>query len=340
MGRTYAVGLIGVGAFGQFLLRAYQQMPEVEVRAIAAAHPERARAVAQQFGIPRFYAPGEALLEDPEIEVVVIATPPDTHVAFACAAAERGKHFVCEKPLALSPEGAQQVIEAVQRSGVRASVNYVMRYMPVYERLRELIREAVLGKLVGWSFLNAAERPRQEWFFAPERSGGILLEHGVHFYDLAFWLVGEAFVPTATGGDGVTEAWSFGLFPSVGCHGLFWHSFRGAPHRGECQYLCVVGEEAIAIAEGWIPTVLRLRSRRGEEVLVHGLDAETLYRQAVQQVLRELLHWLEHPEEPPRVGLEDARRSVAVAWEAVRCRVTAEGFHPWSSSGVMGRTPS
>jgi hypothetical protein len=81
MGRTYAVGLIGVGAFGQFLLRAYQQMPEVEVRAIAAAHPERARAVAQQFGIPRFYAPGEALLEDPEIEGVALldATNP-SHV--------------------------------------------------------------------------------------------------------------------------------------------------------------------------------------------------------------------------------------------------------------------
>jgi|LJSS01.1.fsa_nt_gb predicted dehydrogenase len=312
-------------------------MAEVELYAVAAAHYERARAIAEQFGIPRAYAPAEALLADPEVDVVVIATPPSTHSALARAAVEAGKHFICEKPLALSPEEANVLCELVRKAGIRATVNYVMRYMPVYERLRELLRNGAIGNVQAFIFLNAAPRPQQAWFFQPEQSGGILVEHGVHFYGLATWLLQDDFLPTVTLGDALLEAWSWGTFRESGCTGLFWHSFRKQPGTGEVQQLVLVGEAATVLVEGWIPTVLKLVTEHGTETLLQTPERQQLYQRALQQILRELLHWIEHPERPPRVSLEDACRSLAVAVEARR-RTKLDS--PWSSSAATSVTPS
>lgn len=174
------VGIIGYGGFGRFLHSAWSALPAVDV--VALADPQ----VRLPEGVRGYRSP-EALLEDAEVEVVSICTPPATHAPLACAALARGKHVLVEKPLATTLAGADAIIRAAGQAGRVVGINYVMRYTPIAEQLLAWSRAGTFGPLRRVTVENEAQDealPADHWFWQPEVSGGILVEHAVHFIDL------------------------------------------------------------------------------------------------------------------------------------------------------------
>jgi len=178
----HRIGIIGYGGFGQFLHRAWATMDRVQVAAVADMDPGR------NPGSPvRFYRQWEELTDDPGIDLVVIATPPFTHADMACEAMTRGKHVLIEKPMATSLENARRIMDLRDKTGQVAGIDYMLRFNPLVEALASLTHSGVFGALRRAVVENYAQDeilPPGHWFWDREISGGILVEHGVHFFDL------------------------------------------------------------------------------------------------------------------------------------------------------------
>jgi predicted dehydrogenase len=139
------------------------------------------------------YADRTSLLEDPEVTVVSIATEPATHAVFAVEAMEAGKHVIVEKPLALTPSDAHRVMDTARRTGRVATVDHVLRHHPLENAVETIARDELLGPLRTFALANHAivdVIPPSHWFWDEARSGGILVEHGIHFFDLAARMAG------------------------------------------------------------------------------------------------------------------------------------------------------
>ncbi|GAG41312.1 unnamed protein product, partial [marine sediment metagenome] len=135
----------------------------------------------------RFYHRWEELAADPDVEIVVIATPPFTHADMACEALSRGKHVLIEKPMATSLEDARRIMDLRDKTGRVAGIDYMLRFNPLVEALAAITHSGVLGELRRAIVENYAQDeilPQDHWFWDRELSGGILVEHGVHFFDL------------------------------------------------------------------------------------------------------------------------------------------------------------
>jgi predicted dehydrogenase len=202
------------------------------------------------------------VLAAPDVDLVVISTPPHTHAELSLSAVRAGKHVFCEKPLALSLEEADRVIAAADRRGVRLTVNYVLRHNPLVRRLRALLREGTLGPLLHMSLENlATDEPLRpgHWFWDPTRSGGIWVEHGVHFFDLFGWLSGEGAEAVAALGrtrpDGCRDrVWAVVRY-SGGLVATYHHGFT-QPARFEQTTVRLACARGYATLYGWIPTRL------------------------------------------------------------------------------------
>jgi predicted dehydrogenase len=117
------------------------------VTAIASRDRARAEAAARRLGIPHAYGSYEALLDDPEIDAVYIPLPNHLHVPWSTRAAERGKHVLCEKPIALTAADARQLVTVRDRTGVKIQEAFMVRTHPQWLKTRELIREGRIGSL-------------------------------------------------------------------------------------------------------------------------------------------------------------------------------------------------
>jgi predicted dehydrogenase len=259
--RPLGLGLIGCGGFGLFSLDVYREMPDLRVVAVADVDGSRRDRAARQVDAQPFAKLAD-LLAAPEVDLVVISTPPDTHAPLSLAAARAGKHIFCEKPLALSLEQADAVIAAATQAGVRLSANYVQRHNPLNRRLRELLGSGLLGPLLHLSLENLATdeslKP-DHWFWDAAKSGGIWVEHGVHFFDLFRWLSGQrARSVTAyarTRKDGCTDrVWALVRY-SDSAVATYQHAFT-QPARFEETTMRLVCARAYATLHGWIPTRL------------------------------------------------------------------------------------
>src|SRR5436190_15964207 len=185
------IGALGAGGFGLFALQQFAQVPGVELVGMAATHREAALAMAQRFGIPDIQDT-DALLGREQINLVYIATPPFLHHPQAMKALQAGKHVICEKPLAMDLRQADEMITLAREKRLLVIANLMQRYNPLFEIIRRLIESKLLGEFLHGFFENyASDEPLgpQHWFWDRSKSGGICIEHGVHFFDMfAGWL--------------------------------------------------------------------------------------------------------------------------------------------------------
>lgn len=174
------IGIIGYGAFARFLHECWNDLENARVVAASARTPSR------DPGGLSFHTDWRDLVARDDVDIVSITTPPDQHEEMAVEALRRGKHVLVDKPPALSVQGARSIVEAARLFGRLASVNYLMRYDPLVEALRTVNSEGVFGKLQHVNIINYAggDIPRDHWFWDRSRSGGILVEHAVHFLDM------------------------------------------------------------------------------------------------------------------------------------------------------------
>jgi len=187
---TIRIGLVGCGAFARFSAEQYRRLPGVRIAAVADVDPAASRRAAT--ALDAAVIDHEAILVSPEIDLVYIATPPAMHHRQAGLALRAGRHVLVEKPLATSLEAARELEALAACRGRVCVANLVERYNPLAEAVRRLIESRVLGGLIHGVFLNEAAdeglRP-EHWFWDRDVSGGIFVEHGVHFFDLvSSWL--------------------------------------------------------------------------------------------------------------------------------------------------------
>ena len=180
------IGALGAGGFGMFALQQFTQIPGVELVAMAATHREAAFAMAQRFGIPDLQDM-DALLARDDVNLVYIATPPFLHHPQAMKALAAGKHVICEKPLALDLRQADEMIALAEQKHLLILANLMQRYNPLFETIQRLVESKVLGEFLHGFFENYATDESlgpEHWFWDRAKSGGIFIEHGVHFFDM------------------------------------------------------------------------------------------------------------------------------------------------------------
>jgi predicted dehydrogenase len=256
------LGIIGAGGFASFLAGATASLPAVSVRAVTDVRTDAARRLADAHGAQVSDSWPELLYDD-AVDIVVVATTPDSHRSLARAALEAGKHVFCEKPLALHDTEARDLVATVERTGGVLVVDHVLRYNPLLRALTRL-RGSLLGPVQRFCFENDASDEDLEpdhWFWDESRSGGIFVEHGVHFFDAAAMLLDEE----ATSVTAVAARRSGGpvdLVSATVVHGedslaTHTHSFTHA-HRCERQLMRLDCGPAEVRVEGWIPVIAEI----------------------------------------------------------------------------------
>ena len=194
------VGLIGVGRLGRVYARDLAgRIPETRLVAVADPAAALAAEVAAEFDVPRHYPEPAALIDDPAVEAIVIVSPTHTHRDLVIAAAARRKPTFCEKPPALSLDEVAAMQGAVSRSGMFFQMGFMRRFDPGYAAAKKAIDAGEIGTpLVFKSTSRDPFRPSLE-YANPKSSGGMLIDMGIHDFDLARWFMGEVRTVAAIG---------------------------------------------------------------------------------------------------------------------------------------------
>ena len=195
------VGIIGMGRSGWELHAApLQKFPDY--RLVAACDQSQARLdqAAQAFGV-RTYRDAHKLIEDPEVQLVVVAAPSNLHASLAIAALEAGKHVLVEKPMAITLADAEAMVAAAERSGQLLTVFHNRRWDRDYQMLKTLVQRGVLGELLTLDSRVMTYGPEWTTYGVPEFNptwriqaaygGGFLADWGPHLVEQVLDLIGE-----------------------------------------------------------------------------------------------------------------------------------------------------
>ncbi len=219
MGRAVRIAVFGGGYGAKVALPVFSELDEFEPVAVWSRRPERAREWAEEAGVEVGSADIDELLSLPGLEAVHVATPVTMHAEVSIAAAQRGLHVLCEKPLATDLAEARRIAAAVSEAGVVGAVNYGRRFQVARRQFVERVREVVgrprmvFVSLVHSDHAEPGSRPFT-WVQDAEMGGGRLQGYGVHDIDLLLEAFGdiesvaaatEVGVPSRTDSDGVVR---------------------------------------------------------------------------------------------------------------------------------------
>jgi UDP-N-acetylglucosamine 3-dehydrogenase len=166
--------------------------PGTELVAVTDENPERGRGLAERFGVP-FHAERGELLARADIDAVIVTTANACHRDATLAAAQAGKHVLCEKPLATTVAEGRAMIDACAAAGVFLGTAFPCRYLPAAARVKEQVASGRVGKILAISGSNRGYMPGG-WFIDKAQSGGgAVMDHTVHIADLIRWITGAEF---------------------------------------------------------------------------------------------------------------------------------------------------
>ncbi len=196
MPKTLGVGIVGTGWVSDEHIKAFEQNPHTEVRAIVSRSRERARAKAEQHALrAAAFDDLPAMLEDPGIDLVAICTPHHLHAEQGIACARAGKHILIEKPIALDLDSLHALDDAVRSAGVRTVVSFVLRWNPLFEMIRAQLADGVAGNVfyaeVDYFHGIGPWYKQYEWNIRKDMGGSSLLTAGCHAMDGLRWFVGR-----------------------------------------------------------------------------------------------------------------------------------------------------
>ena len=200
MSKRLRVGLMGAGFIGPWHVDALRRLGHVDVVALAGSRQDSADAAAAKLGIARAYGDYRTLLDEADIDVVHIAAPNHLHHPIAMAALERGKHVVCDKPLANTAAEARELLDAARAAGVFHAVTFNYRGNPLVQQARTMIANGDIGRplLVHGRYLQdwLLHEDDWSWRLEPDKSGAssALADIGSHWCDLAQHVAGRRIV--------------------------------------------------------------------------------------------------------------------------------------------------
>lgn len=189
------IGIIGAGFARTTQIPGFKNCEGARIVAIASAHRDHAEEVAREFDIPHVEDDWRSVVDRDDVDLVSIATPVVTHCEMTLAALDRGKHVLCEKPMAMNAEEARRMKERAQEAGVLALIDHELRFLPGRLKMRELLRAGDIGKTkhVKLTFRSDSRadvtRP-WNWWSDIKQGGGTLGAIGSHVVDGFRWLLG------------------------------------------------------------------------------------------------------------------------------------------------------
>ena len=181
------VGIIGTGTMGGVHAAAWNAIG-AEVTGCSSSTPAQTEAFAKQYNIHGFASYPEL---QSNVDIVDICTPTATHKALVLAAAKEGKHVICEKPIALTVEDGQAMIDSCR--GVRFFVGMVLRFFPQYRTAKQLVAAGRIGKpgVLRLKRVSYVPQNPEAWYFNEALSGGMVVDLMIHDFDYVRWLAGE-----------------------------------------------------------------------------------------------------------------------------------------------------
>lgn len=187
------VGIIGSQFEAEIQAESFRLMPdEAEVVAVASPTPGHAAALATRFGIPRVFTDYRKMLAERDIEMVTIAAPNALHCQMTLDIANAGKHVVCEKPLCMTLEEADLMLETCRRQGVLLLYAEELFFAPKYVRAKQMADQGAFGKVY---LVKQSEKhfgPHAAWFWDVTKSGGgVLMDMGCHGIAFCYWFLGR-----------------------------------------------------------------------------------------------------------------------------------------------------
>ncbi len=193
------LAIIGMGVMGRDHFKNALKLQEegvVQLVALCDTVLERAQGPGQEHGIPAF-AHYTQVLDETKPEFIVVATPHPSHEEIVVAAAERGIHILCEKPIAHTVEAADRMIEACKKAGVLLGIDFSQRPTAVYQRAHEIIANGELGEIYRVNFIASGWYRTQAYYDSGGwrgtwngEGGGVIMNQAPHHLDLYCWLAG------------------------------------------------------------------------------------------------------------------------------------------------------
>jgi myo-inositol 2-dehydrogenase/D-chiro-inositol 1-dehydrogenase len=216
------VGIIGSRFEADIHAASFQLMPEeAEVVAVASPTAGNAAELASRYGIPRVFRDYREMLAQPDIEMVTITAPNKLHAQMTIDAANAGKHVVCEKPLSVTIEEADEMIGVCRSKGVLLMYAEELFFTPKYVKAKEMADHGAFGKVY---LVKQSEKhfgPHSDWFWDVDQSGGgVFMDMGCHGIAFCYWFLGRPAIK------------------SVMCHmGTYVHKDKT---RGEDDSICII----------------------------------------------------------------------------------------------------
>lgn len=192
MSSVLRFGVIGLGRAGSGMISAMAKHPDIHVSAAADLHAQHRERFQEDFGGLAFDSV-EGICASPEVDVVYIATPHQFHADHVEIAAAHGKHVIVEKPMALTLEECDRMINAAERAGVTMIVGHTASFNPGVQRMRRMIAEGEVGPLAmigATAYTDFLYRPRRPEELVTELGGGIMYNQVPHQVDASRYLAG------------------------------------------------------------------------------------------------------------------------------------------------------
>jgi len=206
MSTKVRLGILGTGNMARAFAAGLRQAPNIELKAVASRAQASASKFAAEFAAPKSYPDYAALVADPDIDLVYIATPHSLHAENSLMCLEAGKAVLCEKPFAINATEAAQVVRKAREKNLFLMEAMWTRYLPSVVKLRELLAEGTIGNiqlmLAGGAFMPPFDP--DAYLFRPDLGGGVLLDAGVYLVSMASMVFGSPTKVLAAGSKGQT----------------------------------------------------------------------------------------------------------------------------------------
>lgn len=258
-------GLVGCGAAAITHARLLAEIPEARLLSVADKNSDAAKAFAEKYGVS-FSQSFESMLQDEDIDVITIATPSYFHKENAIMALDAGKHVVLEKPMALSTEDCDEIIEHMKSSGKLLTVMSQMRFSDDVLKVKELVSGGAFGKISLVELLMKYYRNEEYYSSSNWRGtlkydgGGALINQGIHGIDLVMYILGDILRVKA--------------FKKTSAHAIEAEDTLSAAVEFECGALGVI--EASTCAYPGFDRVIKIHGDRGYCVVRENIITELM----------------------------------------------------------------
>ena len=294
--KTIRWGIIGCGDVTEVKSGpGFQQASNSALVAVMRRNGELAADYARRHSVPRWYDDGQALIDDPDVDAVYIATPPNAHMAYTLAAAKAGKPVYVEKPMAMNFDECWAMIEACQVAGVPLWVAYYRRALPRFLKVKELIDSGAIGtpRTVTVTFYRKwrpAEPGNLPWRVLPEiAGGGLFVDLAAHTLDYLDYFLGpiqsvQGYASNQAGyypaEDVVTGSFVF----ASGVHGVGVWSFSSFTNLDQTE---IVGDAGKLTFTSFTTDPIQLTTGRGVTEFDLGHPAH-IQQPLIQSIVNEL----------------------------------------------------